>query len=101
MFSVTRKSVLSVSLLAAMTVGCTTYYKVTDPTTGKVYYTTELEERNSGATTLKDARTGGEVTVQNSEVVKINKEEFETGKVAPAPATAPAAPAKDPKNPFN
>ena len=69
--------------------GCTTYYKVTDPTTGKVYYTTELKHKSSGAATLKDARTGNKISLQNSEVQKVKKEEFESGKNT-APATMPA-----------
>jgi len=72
--------------------GCTSYYKVADPTTGRVYYTTELKQRGSGASTLKDARTGDTVTVQNSDVQKINKEEFESGKnTAPAPSPSKTA----------
>jgi hypothetical protein len=63
--------------------GCTSYYKVTDPTTGKVYYTTQLDHKSSGAATLKDARTGNKVSLQNSEVQKVNKEQYESGKAAP------------------
>jgi hypothetical protein len=59
--------------------GCTTYYKVSDPTTGKAYYTTELSEKN-GSTQLLDAKTGNRVTIQNSEVAKVTKEEFETAR---------------------
>ena len=73
------------SLLAA---GCTTYYKVTDPTTGKTYYTTELTRRSNGTATLKDGRTGNTVTLQNSEVSTVKKEEYESGR-----ATAPVEPA--------
>ena len=65
--------------------GCTNYYKVTDPTTNKTYYTTELKTGGSGATTLKDARSGNTVTLQNSDVQTIKKEEFQAGKYA-APA---------------
>ena len=68
-------------------IGCTTYYRVTDPTTNKVYYTTDLKQ-DGGATSLKDARTGDSVTVQNVEVRKISKEDFEAGKSAP-PSTKP------------
>jgi len=71
--------------------GCTTYYKVTDPTTGRVYYTTELEHKNSGAATLKDARTGNKVNLQNSEVEKVSKEQFESGKNTAPPPAEPAA----------
>jgi hypothetical protein len=73
--------------------GCTSYYKVHDPTTGKDYYTTDLQKKSSGASTLKDARTGNTVNLQNSEIEEIKKEEFESGKhAAQLPATpGPAA----------
>ena len=71
--------------------GCTTYYKVTDPTTGKEYYTTELQRKSSGAATLKDARTGDTVNLQNSEISQVTKEQYEAGKYAtPAPAKTEA-----------
>jgi uncharacterized protein YceK len=72
--------------------GCTSYYKVTDPTTGKSYYTTEVKQRSNGSATLKDARTGSTVNVQNSEVQTIKKEEFESGKNTEPTAAAPAPP---------
>jgi hypothetical protein len=79
--------------------GCTSYYHVHDPSTGKDYYTTKLEQDRSGSSTLKDARTGRQVTVQNSEVEKITKEEFEQGKYKqPAPAM-PAQPSSGGQQP--
>jgi hypothetical protein len=70
--------------------GCTSYYHVHDPSTGRDYYTTDMKQDRSGSTTLKDARTGNEVTIQNSEVQKISKEQFESAKYAqPAPANQP------------
>jgi len=53
-----------------------TYYKVTDPSTDKVYYTSEIEMEKGGAVKLMDANTGSMVTLQNSEVMEINKEEY-------------------------
>ena len=76
--------------------GCTNYYKVTDPTTGRVYYTQELQHKNSGAATLRDARTGSRVNLQNSEVEKITKEQYETNRHTPPPAESGRADA----NPF-
>src|SRR5947209_2364793 len=89
--------------------GCASYYKVTDPTTGEVYYSQELKRQDNGATTLKDAKTGNMVNIQNSEIDEVSKEEFDTGRFAtqlpaeppaatPAPAAAPtgAAPAPTP-----
>ena len=88
------KRIIKCALVSAVALlmGCTNYYKVTDPSTNKTYYTTKLEQRQ-GATSLKDARTGNSVTIQNSELEQINKEQFESGKnTAPAPAAAPAEP---------
>jgi hypothetical protein len=80
-------------------VGCTTYYKVTDPTTGKTYYTTELQKKGSGAATLKDGRTGNTVSLQNSEISKISKEEYDSGRYTQPEPEKPATPPA-PANPF-
>ena len=77
--------------LLCTAMGCTSYYKVTDPTSGKVYYTSDMKEKQGGAITLKDARTGNEITLQTHEVDKINKEEFESGKAQPPAATGAAS----------
>jgi len=61
--------------------GCTTYYKVTDPTTGKVYYTTDIRKKGDGAVQLTDSRTGNQVTIQNSEVQEVKKEVYETARI--------------------
>jgi hypothetical protein len=71
---------LAVAAGAAALSGCTSYYKVTDPTTGRVYYTTQLKQLDSGAVELTDAGTGGKVSLQNSSVQKINKDRYESGK---------------------
>jgi hypothetical protein len=80
----------SLSLFA----GCASpHYQVTDPTSNKVYYTTDLK-KEGGTTTFKDARTGDTVTLQNVEVRDIPKEEFNAQRYAPAPAAAATAAAK-------
>jgi len=61
--------------------GCTNYYRVTNPTTGKAYYTTELDREGDGVLEFTDARTGEKVTLPGSEVREITKEEFETNRV--------------------
>jgi hypothetical protein len=68
----------AVSLLT----GCANYYRVTDPTTGKQYYT-QYVAVHDGTTTLTDARTGDKVHIQNSDVREISKADFkaETGTV--------------------
>jgi hypothetical protein len=63
--------------------GCTTsYYKVTDPTSAKTYYTKDIYQ-DRGTLHLRDGTTGNAVTLQNSEIQKISKEEFEVKRVHP------------------
>ena len=84
-------------------IGCASYYKVTDPQSGKEFYTQEVETLRGGAVKLKDASSGSIVTLQNSEVKEIDSNEYKAGlaatasKPTPAPAAAPsAAPAAEP-----
>ena len=43
----------------------------------KVFYTGDIK-RNGSAVEFRDAQTGGVTTPQNSEIVEINKEAYET-----------------------
>lgn len=64
--------------LAMMIAGCTNYYRVTDPSSGKSYYTTKVGEAGkAGAVKIKDGKTGSTVTLQSSEVKEISSEEYE------------------------
>lgn len=77
----------------ALLSGCgPTHYKVHDPTTGRDYYTTELQQKKSGAATLKDGRTGSTVNLQNSEIQKITKEQYQTGIHTPVERAPSAVP---------
>jgi len=83
---------ISVALLAMLSLAaCTTYYEVTDPTTNKVYYTTDIDTNKDGSVTLEAEGSGVKVTVQNSEIRELSKEDFKaaaypTAQPAPAPA---------------
>ncbi len=68
---------LMIVLVSLMVSACATYYKVTDPASGKNFYTTKVDRALSGAVTFKDAVSGSEVTLQSSEVLKIPSKEFE------------------------
>jgi hypothetical protein len=70
-----------VLILMMVTMGCASYYQVTDPGSDKVYYTTKVKKKD-GRVEFKDAATGSEITLQSSEVLKIKKEEYKakTGK---------------------
>jgi len=80
-----------------LVVGCASYYKVTDPQSGKEYYTEKIDTLSGGAVKVMDARTNSIVTLQNSQVKEISEKEYKAGLAAPvskptptpAPATAP------------
>ena len=63
--------------------GCTTYYKVSDPGTGRAYYTTKIKEhRSSGGISFEDMGTGAQVTMQNSVVQKVSSDQAKKGAAA-------------------
>ena len=65
-------------LAAALMAGCASYYKVTDPASGKIFYTEDVKRRN-GTITFKDAKTGADVTLTSSMVLEVSSEEFRKG----------------------
>ena len=89
-------SLASIMVLAFLTAGCSSYYRVTDPASGKSYYTHEVEDAGkTGAVKFKDAKTGSKVTMQSSDVKEISSEEFDAA-MKPAAPPAPAKPAAIP-----
>ena len=92
-FDMNSRSVFLLTIGLLMT-ACATYYEVKDPTTGKTYYTQEIK-RDGSASMFKDARSGSEVTIQNSEVKEIDGNAFDAGlktpvsKPSPTPSAAP------------
>lgn len=75
-----KSNLSSIFMAILFLIGCTDYYRVADPSTGKVYYTKDLDKKGSGALEFVDARTGEKVTLPSSEVREITKEEFRTGR---------------------
>ena len=74
-----RKLLLGVLCLFVLA-GCGGYWQVVDPTTKNIYYTEEVKEsKSTGAVKFIDAKTGKEVTLQNSEVKEISADEFKAG----------------------
>ncbi len=72
-----KRAILIVLLM--FIAGCTSYHKVTDLNTGKVYYTTDIKYKDSGSVDLKDGRTGSRVVLPSSEVQEIGKDEYTRG----------------------
>ena len=89
-----RWRAIGLAALLCCAAGCTSYYKVTDPTTGREYYTKELKQGKQGSAQLRDGRTGNTVNIQNSEISKITKEQYEAGRLAAAPEKKSDSPFK-------
>ena len=85
-------------VMSLMLVGCTTYYRITDPTTGKSYYATDFDKGRDGSITLTDEKSGAEVTVQNSEISELKQGAYEAEVEGPAPVPNPI-PAAAPTTP--
>ena len=68
--------ILVVVLLTFTLAACAHYYKVTDPASGKVYYT-EKVKRDGSAVQFKDSQTGSETTLQSSEVAEVSKQTYQ------------------------
>ena len=79
----TKLLAVSCVMVAGMLAGCEQYYQVTDPESGKVYYTRWLDRKAGGAYCFTDERTSAEVTLQNTEVLKLSPEAYRDGKSAP------------------
>ncbi|MHC5083443.1 MAG: hypothetical protein ACYTET_05835 [Planctomycetota bacterium] len=79
MLTKTKQLLIAVLLCALFVCGCTKYYRVTDPSTNKDYYTKDVKTVSGGAVKITDERTGNTVTLQNSEVEKIEKQDYEQG----------------------
>jgi hypothetical protein len=70
---------LAVSLLIGLiATGCSIhYYQVTDPESGKTYYTNNVDRVwQGGALNFEDVKSGSSVTLQNSEVKELSEGEF-------------------------
>ena len=74
------RHVAAVTLFAAATLFCgcsSTYYMVQDPDSGNKYYTTKLERHSGASATFTDAKTHTEVTLQNTQVMEITKDQYQ------------------------
>ena len=70
-----RRALCGVLVLLVLA-GCGGYLQVIDPASKNTYYTEEVKEMKGGAVKFIDAKTGSQVTLQNSEVKEVSKDEF-------------------------
>ena len=76
---VRRWVIIMACVLALSIAGCGSiyYYKITDPSTGNAYYSQKVEkQKQGGSVSFTDAKSGSVVTLQNSEIAEISKDEF-------------------------
>jgi len=62
--------------LVLATAGCTTYYRVTDPASGRTYYTDDVKRNAQGTVQFTDAKSGADVTLPTSEVLEISSDDY-------------------------
>ena len=65
--------------MALLMAGCASYYRITEPVSGRDYYAMDVDHYGTGSVTFEDDRTGAEVTLQSSEVLEISQDEFRQG----------------------
>ncbi len=56
--------------------GCSHFYKVTDPGSGRTYYTDNIDNKGNGVIRFKDESTKQFVTLSASEVMEITEDQF-------------------------
>jgi hypothetical protein len=77
MIAVSRLTI-AILVLVLAAAGCTTYYRVTDPGTGKTYYTDDFK-RSGSAVQFKDHKSGAQVTLPASEVLEVSSDDYKKG----------------------
>ncbi len=55
--------------------GCTRYFRVRDPGSGREYYTTKIGRTRTGAVQFRELSERAEITLQSSEVKQVRREE--------------------------
>lgn len=71
-----RIAIWALCCMALLTTGCASYYRVTEPVSGKNYYTNYVEHNGGGSIYFEDDKSGATVTLQSSEVLEITDDEF-------------------------
>jgi hypothetical protein len=71
-----KKTLAAAIMMGLLATACTTYYEVSDPGSGKTYYTTDIDRNRDGSVEFKDAVSGSLVTIQSSEIKEVNKETY-------------------------
>lgn len=74
-----RALLVGVGLAALLAAGCHQHYRVSDPQTGRTYFTHDITRHVGGGVSFEDGRTGDKVTLQNSRIDRISEDVYDTG----------------------
>jgi hypothetical protein len=93
MMRTNRSATWALCVVIPLVAGCTTYYRVTDPASGKAYYTKDVDEAGkAGAVKFKDEKSGSVVTLQSSEIKEVSAEDYAAALKGAMPAPPTPAP---------
>ncbi len=73
-------SLLAGGCSAPHVMGLGSYYAVTDPVSGRVYYTEKLKREERGVVEFRDAASGAWVSLPGAETREISESEFRAGR---------------------
>lgn len=76
-YPVAVKRVALALAILCLCLGCGRRYRVSDPHSGHMYFTRDVDRRDSGAVEFTDAKTRARVTLESAVVEKIPKQEYE------------------------
>lgn len=85
--ALSRVRILAAALAVAYLAGCSmphmmgmgSYYEVTDPATGKVYFADELNPEDRDAVEFRDGATGAWISLPAADYRKISPAEYQAG----------------------
>jgi len=70
------QAITALTLAVILFAGCARFYEVTDPQSGKIFYTRDVDYKKGGAVGFKDAKTGSKIVLQSSDVKKLKSAEY-------------------------
>ena len=71
---------LGIGFLLLFAAGCSSYYRISDQATGRIYYTTDYDRKDGGGVVFEDAKSSATVTLQSSEIREVSKPDFDAGR---------------------
>jgi len=71
-----KRQLLVILIAAGLVGGCSSFYEVTNLSTGTTYYTKKVKRLRDGSVEFRDEESRGTVTISESEIREIDRDEF-------------------------